>query len=235
MDADQRSRANPFGMDETCENCPALCDTRERVVHGYGDVGADFVFVGTEPGPEADASGIPFDDERVIFEILSAVGLLEAGADPFGEWADTDDAPHLSNVFCTQIARCHHPERSATDDEVRNCEPYLNSELRMINPEIIVPVGQRPLAALGGEYTTTPPEKLAITQLHATTVTGRGFELIPMLGPANQSAEDTESFVQQFAETLGTDYRQPKGRRARLESGRGPESGGDDGDGGDGA
>jgi uracil-DNA glycosylase len=223
MDADQESRANPFGMDEECTNCPALCETRGRVVHGYGDVGADFGFVGSEPGERADRTGIPFDDERVIFEILDAVGFLDG--DPAGEWADTDAAPDLDNVFLTQLARCHHPERAATDDEVRNCEPYLNSELRMINPEIIVPVGQRALEELAFEYTTKKAADLDVAELHATTVRGRGFELIPMLAPADQSPEDTEAFVEHFAETLGTDYRQTKGRRGSLESGRGPDDG----------
>jgi uracil-DNA glycosylase len=212
-------------MDEECRNCPALCETRTQVVHGYGDVGADFGFVGTSPGERADETGVPFDDDRAVFEILDAVGLLDG--DPRAEWADTDAAPRLDNVFLTQIARCHHPDRAVTDEEVRNCEPYLNSELRMINPEIIVPVGQRALEALAFEYTTERAEDLDVAELHATTIRGRGFELIPMLGPAERSPADADAFVEQFAETLGTDYRQTKGRRGSIESGRGP----DDGDG----
>ncbi|MFC6769593.1 uracil-DNA glycosylase, partial [Natrinema soli] len=59
MDANQRSRANPYGMDEECRNCPALCETRTQVVHGYGDVGADFLFVGERPTAHADEAGVP--------------------------------------------------------------------------------------------------------------------------------------------------------------------------------
>ena len=56
MDAEQDTRRNPYGMDEDCRNCPGLCDVRERVVHGYGDVGADFVFVGESPSAASEAA-----------------------------------------------------------------------------------------------------------------------------------------------------------------------------------
>jgi uracil-DNA glycosylase len=94
----------------------------------------------------------------------------------------------------------------------------------MINPEIIVPVGQRALSALAFQYTTKSADDLDIAELHATTVRGRGFELLPMLAPADQSAAETEAFVERFADLLGTDYRQTKGRQGSLESGRGPEN-----------
>ncbi len=38
---------------------PALCETRTQVVHGYGDVGADFLFVGERPSAAADDVGVP--------------------------------------------------------------------------------------------------------------------------------------------------------------------------------
>jgi uracil-DNA glycosylase len=221
MDAHQESQSNPFGMDEACQNCPALAETRERVVHGYGDVGADFAFVGVGPGPAADATGVPFADDRLVFEVIAAVGLTDA--DPHGEWPDADAAPDLEDVFLTQVARCHHPDREATDEEVRNCEPYLSSEVRMINPEIIVPVGQRALEALAFEYTTMREADLDAARMHASPVRGRGFELLPMLDPADQDPADSAAFVEQFAEILETDYRQTKGRRGSLESGRGPD------------
>ncbi len=61
MDAHQESKSNPFGMDEECQNCPALCETRENVVHGYGDVGAEFIVLGDSPaaGPMSPASRSP--------------------------------------------------------------------------------------------------------------------------------------------------------------------------------
>ncbi|MFC7020857.1 MULTISPECIES: uracil-DNA glycosylase [Haloarcula] len=208
MDTDQDSMSNPFGMDAECRNCEALCSTRENVVHGYGDVGAEFLFLGPSPSDGADATGIPFTGttERELLDILAAVDMCE---DP-----DADE-PALPNAFLTYVSRCRHPDREATEEEVRNCEPYLNSEIRMINPEILVPVGQRALEALAFEYTTENAADLDVTEMHATTIRGRGFEIIPMVHPADQSDEQRTAFLEHFGETLGRDYRQTKGRRSR--------------------
>jgi len=222
MDARQDDISNPFGMDEDCQNCPDLCETRSRVVHGYGDVGADFVIVGEEPTAAADGTGVPFaGDDVLVFDVLAACGFAEH--EPTSDEFDPEE-PAVDNVFLTHLTRCRDPERPPTDEEVRNCDPYLSSELRMINPEIIVPVGQRTLESLAFEYTTESAEDLDVESQHATTIRGRGFELIPMKTPADQTTEDTEAFVSHLADVLGTDYRQTKGRRGSLESGRGPDS-----------
>ena len=210
MDARQDERANPFGMDEECRNCPALCETRSQVVHGYGDVAADFVFVGEAPGPGADRTGVPFTGDaagELVQELLGDLGLTDS--EPASE------EPAVDNVYLTYVARCHHGDREPTDEEVGNCEPYLNGELRMVNPEIIVPVGQRPLEALALEYTTRSPDELDVTESHATTIRGRGFEIVPMLAPDAQSAAQTEAFLEHMSELMGRDYRQTKGRRER--------------------
>jgi uracil-DNA glycosylase len=99
---------------------------------------------------------------------------------------------------------------------VANCDPFLTAEIRMINPHIIVPVGGRVLEALATEYTTRAPESFDVESAHATTIRGRGFELVPMLPLDEQSDADTEAFVDHVRENvLGRDYRQTKGRRSR--------------------
>jgi len=208
MDANQESLSNPYGMDEECQNCPELCDTRTNVVHGYGDVGAEFLVLGDSPSAAADESGLPFvgEQERELLDILAAIDMVE---DPDAE------EPQFDNVYLTYVARCYHPERAATEEEVGNCEPYLNSEVRMINPELLLPVGQDALEALAFEYTTLSEDELDIEERHATTIRGRGFELLPMIEPAAQTDEQREAFLEHISQTLGRDYRQTKGRRSR--------------------
>jgi len=208
MDANQESKSNPFGMDEQCQNCPALCETRDTIAHGYGDVGAEFIVLGNAPNEGADQSGIPFtgERERELLDIFAAVDMVE---DPDAE------RPELKNAFLTYVTRCRHPDREATEDEVISCEPYLNSEIRMINPEILLPVGQRALEELAFEYTTLSEDDLDIKNRHATTIRGRGFEILPMLPPAEQTDEQREAFLDHFSDVLGQDYRQTKGRRSR--------------------
>jgi uracil-DNA glycosylase family 4 len=210
MDANQQTASNPFGMDADCENCPALCETRERVVHGYGDVGADFLFVGEMPGEGPDRTGVPFTgDERgeALQHLLGLLGLNNS--------LPTDDEPELENAFLTYLTRCRHPERPPTDEEIGNCDPYLNAEIRMINPEILVPVGQRALTEIATEYTTAEAEGFDVSADHATTIRGRGFEIVPMADPLEQSEGEREAFVEHFLDLMARDYRQTKGRRSR--------------------
>ena len=201
-------------MDEQCTNCPALCETRTNVVHGYGDVGADFLFVGERPTARADAVGVPFLSngdgnglEDGLYRILQRLGLCASTSDP--------DAPELANVYLTNLTRCRDPERQPTDEEIETCEPYLNAEIRMINPEIIVPVGERALDAITMEYTTRPASEFDVHDDHATTIRGRGFELVPMIEPARQTDEQTQAWLEHFVELMASDYRQTKGRQER--------------------
>jgi uracil-DNA glycosylase family 4 len=211
VDANQDTFRNPFGMDEGCTNCPALCETREQVVHGYGDVGAEFLFVGATPSAGADERGIAFaggDGEERLRYVLSELGFARSAPDA----ADLD----LQNAYLTYLTRCRHPDRGPTDEEIRNCDAFLTAELRMINPEIIVPIGQRVLEALAVEYTTRRPDSFDAAAEHATTIRGRGFELVPMRALDDQTDAQTEAFVDHVAsEVLGRDYRQTKGRRSR--------------------
>lgn len=210
MDANQQTPANPFGMDADCRNCPALCEGRRQVVHGYGDVGADFLFVGEMPGDGADRTGVPFaGDERGerLQDLLGRLGLNNS--------LPSDDAPELENAFVTYLTRCREPERPPTAEEIDTCEPYLNAEIRMINPEILVPVGERALRELAIEYTTTPADEFEMDEAHATTIRGRGFELVPMADPATMTDDRKEAFLDHFLGLMDRDYRQTKGRRSR--------------------
>jgi uracil-DNA glycosylase family 4 len=200
-------------MDEECRNCPALCETRTQVVHGYGDVDADFLFIGERPTARADEVGVPFageggsDGDGGIRRILERLGLCAVDSPA--------DRPALENVYLTTLTRCRDPDRRPSDEEIATCEPYLNAEIRMINPEILVPVGERALAELGTEYTTTPAEDLSLPEDHATRIRGRGFELVPMIDPREASAERTQAWLESFASLMASDYRQTKGRQER--------------------
>ena len=211
MDANQTEFANPFGMDPDCENCPGLCDRRDRVVHGYGDVGAEFLVVGDRPTAAAEDNGVPFTGsgggERVQ-SLFADLGFVRSEPEA--------TEPDVQNVFFTNLTRCRHPERDPTDDEIATCEPFLNAEIRMIHPQIIIPVGERVLRELAVEYTTRDPESFDIGTDHATTVRGRGFELVPMRDPAAMTDAEAAAFREHLRENvLSRDYRQTKGRRSR--------------------
>ena len=211
MDANQAEFENPFAMDADCENCAELCGARDRVVHGYGDVGAEFLVVGNRPTAAAERNGVPFtgpDGGELVQSIFADLGFVRSEPDA--------TEPEVQNVFFTNLTRCRHPERGPTDREVDTCEPFLNAEIRMINPQIIVPVGDRPLRELAVEYTTRRPDSFDVEAEHAMTIRGRGFELVPMKEPADMSGEDAEALREHMRENvLSRDYRQTKGRQNR--------------------
>ncbi|ELY43450.1 uracil-DNA glycosylase [Natronorubrum sulfidifaciens] len=207
-------------MDESCRNCPAFCETRTQVVHGYGDVGADFLFVGERPTASADDVGVPFaaapgsetaadrdESGTTLRRLLERLGLCDS--------TSPIDQPVLENAYLTHLTRCRDPDRTPTDEEVGNCEPFLNAEIRSINPHILIPVGERALAELGNEYTTIPADELALPDDHGRRIRGRGFELVPMIEPHEQSTEQTQAWLEAFVELMASDYRQTKGQRSR--------------------
>ncbi|MFB6129377.1 MAG: uracil-DNA glycosylase family protein [Salinigranum sp.] len=211
MDANQETLRNPFGMDPGCTNCPGLCEARSAVVHGYGDVAAEFLFLGERPGPGADRTGVPFTGDEAGERLQSILGELGFSRSP----PDADE-PDLRNAYLTYLTRCRHPERPPDDDEVATCEPFLNAEVRMINPEIIVPIGQRALEELAFEYTTRNPDSFDVEAEHATTIRGRGFELVPMVSLTDLTADLSDAFVEHVREAIfSRDYRQTKGRQGR--------------------
>ena len=209
MDPAQKEQRNPYGMDESCTNCPDLVEPRTQVVHGYGDASAEFLFVGERPSTGADESGIPFygrEEDEAFQEVLRALGFAHQ---------ERDEEPDLENVYLTNLTRCRDPERPPAVAEIDTCEPFLIAEIRMINPEILVPVGERALAELAEEYTTTPASEIDLATDHATEIRGRGFEIVPMIHPAEASDDEVQAFLEAFSNLLGRDYRQTKGRRGR--------------------
>ncbi len=204
----QERLSNPYGMDENCTNC-ARAETRERVVHGYGDAEAEFLVVGETPTAGAQRTGVPFTGDAAgerLQRVLGEVGLSRSPPD--------DPEPDLQNVYLTYLTRCHGPD-SPADEEIRACEPFLNAETRTINPEIIVPVGERTLRTLAPAYTTKAPASFDIDEVHATAVRGRGFELVPMRQLDDQTDDETAAFVDCLRDLMAGDYRQTKGRRSR--------------------
>ena len=118
-----------------CERCPALVESRSRIVSGVGPADADLVFVGEAPGAEEDARGEPFVGRSgdVLDAALRDVGLSRA------------------DVRITNCVRCRPPDnRDPHAAELDNCRSYLEVELARLDPEMIVTLGKVPAEHLLG-------------------------------------------------------------------------------------
>ena len=145
-----------------CRAC-GLCGTRAATVPGSGSITAEVVFIGEIPGPEDDASGLPFagKDGELLTRMITAMGLSR------------------ESVFITNVIKCRPPaSRAPLADEVAACVGFLHQQLGIIRPKVICTLGNLPLRALLNDVT------LGVTRLRGSRLDYRGIPLIPTFHPS---------------------------------------------------
>jgi uracil-DNA glycosylase family 4 len=108
-----------------CRKCD-LGFLRKNAVPGEGNPDARIMFVGEAPGADEDLQGRPFVGRagQLLDKIITACGLKRA------------------DVYICNIIKCRPPEnREPRADEIISCYPYLQKQIELINPEIIVALG----------------------------------------------------------------------------------------------
>jgi DNA polymerase len=112
---------------DACQAC-GLCRTRKRSVPGVGDVRAQWLFVGEAPGAEEDARGAPFVGQagRLLDNMLAALGLARG-----------------RDVYIANVLKCRPPNNRTPEPlEVEACRPYLDRQIALIGPKLIVALGK---------------------------------------------------------------------------------------------
>jgi DNA polymerase len=141
-----------------CERCPALVDSRSRIVNGVGPDDAPVVLVGEGPGATEDAEGEPFVGRSgdVLDEALAEAGLPR------------------SRVRITNCVRCRPPEnRDPRSAELDNCRGFLDAELRAVAPDVVVPLGKVPAEHLLGRSVAVTSEAGSVHDLRIGELTTR--------------------------------------------------------------
>ena len=144
-----------------CTACP-LADTRTKVVPGVYPAGARLLLVGEAPGAQEDVAGKPFVGRSG--ELLD--GLLgEVGLD------------RTALAVCN-VVKCRPPaNRPPRRAEVATCRPWLDRQVEVIDPSVIVTLGATALAwALG--------RTARLADAHGTVVDHHGRALVPTYHPA---------------------------------------------------
>lgn len=129
-----------------CTRCK-LSGSRTRIVLGHGNPSARLMFVGEAPGREEDEQGVPFVGAagQLLTKIIEAMGTTR------------------DEVFIVNTVSCRPPEnRNPEPDEVAACRPFLQEQIRLVAPRVIVTLGtfatqailrsQEPISRLRGRW-----------------------------------------------------------------------------------
>ena len=114
-----------------CRKCDDLAESRNNVVPGSGAEDADIVFIGEAPGFHEDQQGVPFVGQAGQFldYLLKSIGLGR------------------SDVYICNVIKCRPPgNRDPLPIEIKNCQEWLDLQLELIAPKMIVTLGRYSLA-----------------------------------------------------------------------------------------
>lgn len=118
------------GLEAQVARCRAcgLCEGRSQTVFGVGDRRANLLVIGEAPGAEEDRRGEPFVGRagQLLDQMLAAIGRARG-----------------DGVYITNIVKCRPPNnRDPQPQEIASCVPYLQRQLELISPRLILAVGR---------------------------------------------------------------------------------------------
>ena len=145
-----------------CKAC-VLHEKRNKTVFGVGDENADWLFVGEGPGADEDAQGEPFVGQagKLLDNMLAAIAL-ERG----------------KNVYIANIVKCRPPgNRNPQAEEAEACSAYLQRQIALIQPKLIIALGKVAAVNLLGR-------DASIASLRGQVHAWRGIPLIVTYHPA---------------------------------------------------
>lgn len=117
-------------LEESCKACQrcGLCETRHNVVFGVGNRQADILFVGEGPGEQEDLKGEPFVGPagQLLDDMISII-----------------DLDRSTNCYIANIIKCRPPRnRDPLETEQDACIGYLQKQIELIQPKILVCLGR---------------------------------------------------------------------------------------------
>lgn len=151
------------GLYEDIADCPRciLAKTRSRTVPGSGPSAADIMFIGEAPGAREDELGLPFvgASGKFLDELLSSIGLSR------------------ESVYICNVVKCRPPgNRDPEPAEIAACEPYLDRQIKIVDPKVIVTLGRFSMARWF--------PGAAISKVHGKQKLVDGRIVVPMYHPA---------------------------------------------------
>jgi DNA polymerase len=163
-----------------CTAC-GLCQTRKQTVFGTGTqpdaaaTGVDVMIVGEAPGEQEDKQGLPFVGAagQLLDQMLTALGLSrQAEGGPQG------------TVFIANVLKCRPPDnRNPTTEEIAQCLPYLQRQIELARPKVLLALGRFGAQALLSDQ-MPDVEATPLGKLRLKTHQYQGTTLVVTFHPA---------------------------------------------------
>lgn len=166
-----------------CTKCARMCESARVLNYSAGNLNAELLFIGEAPGRlGADETEVPFHGDtsgRNFEDLISFAGISR------------------NDVFVTNAVLCNPKDEKGNNStptlsEAANCQPFLRRQIELVNPRIVVPVGNTALRALS----VIEPHGLSLSQNVRTIHSWFGRSVIPLYHPG-QRAMIHRSFANQ--------------------------------------
>jgi uracil-DNA glycosylase family 4 len=144
-----------------CNRCD-LCNERQTVVFGQGNIRAELVFIGEGPGADEDKSGIAFVGKagKLLTQMIHSIGI------------------NRESVFICNVVKCRPPgNRNPNSEEIATCSPFLFKQLEILNPKLIVTMGNIATKTL-------LPQASGIMKMRGKATVFQDIPLIPTFHPS---------------------------------------------------
>ena len=153
-----------------CKRC-SLSVTRKHALTGEGNIDARIMFIALSPGVKEDSQNRMFigPSGQVFNKLLHAAGI------------------DRELVFMTNLVKCMLPKnRKPNIDEIEACSQFLNEEISIIQPEVIVPLGSYATRAILTKYQADPQStEMSFTNINGKLLLINNKKLFPLPHPAS--------------------------------------------------
>lgn len=154
---------------ENCEKCK-LCKIRKNIVFGTGNKDAKLMFIGEGPGADEDMQGLPFVGKagQLMNKCFEGVEIKR------------------EDVYIANVVKCRPPQNRVPEkDEADACIGYLQNQIKLVNPKVIVLLGSTALKNILGEG-------LSITRERGKVIEKDGIIYVPTFHPAALLRDETK-------------------------------------------
>jgi len=151
-----------------CKRC-RLSETRINAICGEGNLNAKLMLIAQAPGENEDRERRMFvgPSGKVLDELLKSAGISRQA------------------IYMTNLIKCMLPKyRKPKQNEVQACSYYLNEEINLINPKILVPLGYYATSYIFQKYGILLPEKIEFSSVYNKLFLAKNIKILPLPHPA---------------------------------------------------